>query len=135
MLGDLITGQMGIDVLKIDAELTAPSDRIQGEPARVGHIEAQAVPGLLRQSRLPMWRVTEAQLSWILTEIACKNDPQEPAGGDKLITIPPEEKPARQYTFVVCEYLPEPALTRSCQVQGCAPDVNLVFFQFPHCRA
>jgi len=43
LLGDFFTGEIGIDLFLVDAEFSTPSDRAEGEPARVRHVKAKEV--------------------------------------------------------------------------------------------
>ena len=100
-LGDLRNGQIGTDVLEVDAYLPAARDRVKGDALGVGHAEADGiVPGFSGKGRLSMRAITKGEALRRPIQGAAENVPEHSASDDKMLAVSVEIIPLGSRPFV-----------------------------------
>src|SRR5436190_1731205 len=85
-LGYLLTGEIGADIFHVDADIAITGDRVESQPMRMRHIEAEpAITELGSQRRFSIGVVAKAQCSWLGVQVAAEDGSEQAAPNDKVI--------------------------------------------------
>ena len=117
----------GLDRFEIDADLPAARDRVQGEPCRVGDIEAELRPIVpRRESGFAAGTVLEFHASRIHRQVAPEDRPEQPPTDDEAVTVSPKGESLRSCSFARAQRLPQTFDAEPSTIRIGTPHVDLI---------